>query len=307
MTFITSANCATARQQLATDEHGRHWEHYFIENQYSFSNQIPTRSSYTATEPGKVFYDRGLCRWGSDNPSEVAAPNTASMSTEGIGGLGLLILVALAAAGVYAAKFATKTDQSTDYHPMADAPPLPHVEYNATAAAAAMGAAQPTAHGNIDKAPMTDGGGGGQKLADPNNDGDFIAPWDEPSPTVGEGSPTQNTDTVPTDDRPVAGGLDKLKGMSLKVFKEQLASHGITTESGAFKSVELLNYPGTENILHARMFAFWKEFSSRRVPHAVYFVFGLQDGGNRSAAFKEKYNTAKTWVQNWYSENLGND
>jgi hypothetical protein len=102
-------------------------------------------------------------------------------------------------------------------------------------------------------------------------------------------------------------GLDKLRGVSMKQFKEQLTRLGITAESGCFKSVELLQYPGAALFVERRLRAFWQEFGSTRIPHAVYFVFGLQSGGNRSAEFKQQYAEAKLWVTNWFNENLGDE
>ncbi|MGB3202755.1 MAG: hypothetical protein WBA99_17750 [Nodosilinea sp.] len=102
-------------------------------------------------------------------------------------------------------------------------------------------------------------------------------------------------------------GLDKLRGVSMRQFKEQLTRLGITAESGNFKSVELLKYPGASTIVEQRLRSFWKEFGSTRIPHAVYFVFGLQSGGNRSDQFKQQYEDAKLWVSNWFKENLGDE
>lgn len=99
-------------------------------------------------------------------------------------------------------------------------------------------------------------------------------------------------------------GLDKLRGVSMRQFKDQLTRLGITAESGSFKSVELLKYPGAVNIVECRLRSFWQEFGSARIPHAVYFVFGLQSGGNRSETFKQQYEEAKLWVTNWFKANL---
>jgi hypothetical protein len=137
------------------------------------------------------------------------------------------------------------------------------------------------------------------------------APWDEPENecdgTGDDGDDETGAvidDNLTGDDDSSPYGLDKLRGVSMKQFKDQLTSLGITAESGCFKSVELLQYPGAALFVERRLRAFWQEFGSTRVPHAVYFVFGLQSGGNRSAEFKQQYAEAKLWVTNWFKENL---
>lgn len=150
-----------------------------------------------------------------------------------------------------------------------------------------------------------------RRPSQPATDMGFSAPWDEPE-NGGDDTATDGddeTEAVIDDNLAVIDdgspyGLDKLRGVSMKQFKEQLTSLGITAESGCFKSVELLQYPGAAIFVERRLRAFWQEFGSRRIPHAVYFVFGLQSGGNRSAEFKQQYAEAKLWVTKWFEENL---
>lgn len=142
----------------------------------------------------------------------------------------------------------------------------------------------------------------------------FSAPWDEPANQcdgTGDGGDDETEavidDNLTGDDDRSPYGLDKLRGVSMKQFKEQLTSLGITAESGCFKSVELLQYPGAVLFVERRLRSFWQEYGSTRIPHAVYFVFGIQSGGNRSAEFKQQYEEAKMWVTKWFNENLASD
>lgn len=133
-------NCEDARLTLTTDEHGRAWEHFWLGQRYQFSNQIPNRRSFTTTEPGYVLADRGLCAWqvlprdqavmtataqGYNSPSAMQAmsPNAAG----GEGAMGLLLLLGLAGAAVWAWFNKGEDDFADDYHPMADCPDLPPV------------------------------------------------------------------------------------------------------------------------------------------------------------------------------------
>ncbi|MBW4486118.1 MAG: hypothetical protein KME14_26645 [Tildeniella torsiva UHER 1998/13D] len=177
-------------------------------------------------------------------------------------------------------------------------------------------AAQPTEHaqGDMTTTPpigtATDGDDGGRR-SQPAIAIGSSAPWDDEE----NGCDDTATDaddknaTVIDDRRTIFDdkspyGLDKLRGVSMRQFKDQLTRLGITAESGSFKSVELLKYPGASTIVEQRLRSFWKEFGSARIPHAVYFVFGLQSGGNRSETFKQQYEEAKLWVTNWFKENL---
>ncbi|HSP31468.1 MAG TPA: hypothetical protein VLO13_05585, partial [Halomonas sp.] len=197
-----------------------------------------------------------------------------------------------------------KPDSTDDYHPMADVPDLPWVFWRQSATPTAQASTSQSAKTETDDSPLYEDGRDGQNGSEANDDGVIEVPWDEPAQAVNEPAQPVNGDTVPSGEQGSPYGLDKLRGMSMKQFKEQLAKHGITAESGSFKSVELLKFEGTATIIERRMMAFWQEFGSRRIPHAIYFVFGLQDGGNRSAKFKEQYAEAKLWVSNWIKENL---
>lgn len=300
-------SCSTARVTLATDEIGRTWEHFWLGDNYIFSNQIPNRQSFTTTNPGEVIYQRGLCE-GMAQPSTPNSPQTANAGAAGESAvMGLIMVLAIAGAGVYAWYQKGADDGATGYHPMADVPEMPWVFWRRSATSDSRASTQQAANNEATDSPLSEDGGDSQDGAQPSDDGVIEVPWDEPSPAVNEESTPVNGDTVPADLPKTPYQLDKLKGMSMKDFKAQLAKHGITAEAGAFKSVELLQYDGGKLFVDRRMMAFWQEFGSRRIPHAVYFVFGLQDGGNRSPQFKEKYNQAREWVAQWYQENLPNE
>lgn len=311
-------NCETARFTLSTDEHGRDWEHFWIGDQYKFSNQIPNRMSFTTTDPGKVIGDRGLCYWSAQPSAPPNAAQSAPAMAPGEGGaMGLLLLLGIVGSGVYAWYTKVKPDWSDDYHPMADVPPLPTVYMQSPASATpATGAAAIPALADDSPLPteLSSAVIDRHRLSHPSDAGAFSVPWDEPmTDVIDRHRPVIDPSSDVIDDA-VTGfddgspyGLDKLKGVPLKQFKDQLASQGITADSGSFKTVEMLQYQATTVIVERRMLNFWKEFGSTRIPHAIYFLFGLQDGGNRSPEFKEQYEAARLWVTNWFKENLAHE
>ncbi|MFQ4134775.1 hypothetical protein PGN35_000475 [Nodosilinea sp. PGN35] len=116
-----SNNCESAQVSLSTDEHGRHWEHFWLGQNYAFSNQIPNRQSFTTTNPGEVIYQRSLCQWSA----QPAAPIAAQSAPGDGGAAGLLLLAGIIGSGIYAWMTRRDGDSDSDYHPMADVPPLP--------------------------------------------------------------------------------------------------------------------------------------------------------------------------------------
>lgn len=120
-----SNNCEHAQVTLSTDEHGRNWEHFWLGQNYTFSNQIPNRQSFTTTNPGQVIYERGLCQWSAQSTPPMTAQTAPAMAPGEGGAMGLLLLLGIIGSGVYA--WVTRRDFSVDgdYHPMADVPPLP--------------------------------------------------------------------------------------------------------------------------------------------------------------------------------------
>ena len=310
-----SNNCESAQVSLSTDDQGRAWEHFYVGENYIFSNQIPNRQSFTTTNPGNVIANRGLCYWSTQPQASINPNQTATaMAPSDSGGAGLLLLIGIIGSGVYAWYTKVKPDWSDDYHPMADVPPLPTVYFEPSMADQPMpGHAQ----GDMAEPPPY---GVETAVADDRRPSQapiamgFSAPWDE-AENVGVDTFADGDDeaeaviddnlTVFDDGSPYS--LDKLRGVSMKQFKEQLVSQGLTPESGCFKSVELLQYPGASLFVERRLRAFWQEFGSTRIPHAVYFVFGIQSGGSRSVEFKQQYAEAKLWVTNWFKETLPNE
>lgn len=120
-------NCETAKFSLSTDDTGRHWEHFYLGENYVFSNQIPNRQSFTTTQPGDVIYQRGLCYWSTQQAAPMTAQTAPAMAPGEGGAMGLLLLIGIIGSGVYA--WYTRRDFSvdSDYHPMADVPPLPTI------------------------------------------------------------------------------------------------------------------------------------------------------------------------------------
>ncbi|MBE9159730.1 hypothetical protein IQ265_23255 [Nodosilinea sp. LEGE 06152] len=118
-------NCESAQVSLSTDEHGRNWEHFWLGQNYAFSNQIPNRQSFTTTNPGEVIYQRGLCQWSAQSSAPMTAQSAPAMAPGEGGAMGLLLLVGIIVSGIYAWFTEVKPDCSDDYHPMADVPPLP--------------------------------------------------------------------------------------------------------------------------------------------------------------------------------------
>ncbi|MGB3309967.1 MAG: hypothetical protein WBG32_00125 [Nodosilinea sp.] len=303
--------CDNAQVLLSTDDQGRTWEHFNLGNNYIFSNQIPNRQSFTTTNPGQVIYQRGFCQWSAQPSIPMQAQTTPAMAPGEGGAIGLLLLLGIAGSGIYAWYTKAKPDWSSDYHPMADVPPLPTVYLEPSTANRDM-----PGHAQGDMADPSPFGVSPAVADDHRQSQPPIAmgssvPWDEPE-NDGDDTATDDDDeneTVIDDNLPVFDdgspySLDKLKGVSMQQFKGLLASQGITPESGCFKSIELLQHPGASLFVERRMRAFWQEFGSTRIPHAVYFVFGLQSGGGRSAEFKQQYAEAKLWISNWFKENL---
>lgn len=297
--------CETATVQLSTDDIGRHWEHFSVEGVYSFSNQIPSRASFTTTQPGDVVYDRGLCAWSEQADSQQPMrPATAGAAGE-TAVMGLIMVICIALAGGYAwlKKDAIATD--SDYHPMSDVPEMPLVFMRR-----ALGLEHPDSSGDSatvgDAAPPTDQStGDGHQESQSNEDEPLDIPWDDVPTTGSAVGATVGNDTVQSPGLAGVDGIDRLKGMTMKDFKSQLAANGVNAESGHFKSVDLIKFQDAHHILHYRMLDFWKKYGSTRVPFAVYYIFGLQNGGGRSVNFQQQYDQAKVWVEKWYSEVLG--
>lgn len=140
--------------------------------------------------------------------------------------------------------------------------------------------------------------------SNPDDAGDATAPVEAVS--NGDDVTADAALTSPTnseDGHTVSGsyGIDKLKGVSLKQFRSMLQAQGITHENGCFKSVEAVDLSHSEQYVRARLKAFWDEFHSRKINHAVYFVFGLQSGGGRSEEATARFIRAKEYVEDWFS------
>ncbi len=131
-------HCEDAAVTLSTDNQGRDWEHFWIGDQYKFSNQIPNRQSFSTTTPGWIIADRGLCGWAGEPPPRQpvavtvaptqplnAAASDLNQQVGPTGGVGLLIVLGLIAAGVWAYYHRGGDDFTDDYHPMADVPNYP--------------------------------------------------------------------------------------------------------------------------------------------------------------------------------------
>ena len=132
---MTPPSCETASLTLENDTQGRTWEHYWLGPKYQLSNQIPNRASYTRTQPGWILADTGLCAWQGQPPARIAevatiapqpiaAPPVQAAVGGGDGAMGLLLLVGMAGAGVWA-WIGRDKEIDPDYHPMADAPSFP--------------------------------------------------------------------------------------------------------------------------------------------------------------------------------------
>lgn len=301
-----SSSCDQASFSLRTDDIGRHWEDFFIAGEYQFSNQIPSINSYTTTTPGKVFYDRGLCSWQAP-PTERPGAQYAQASAGGeTAVMGLIMVLCIAGAGVYAWFKRGESETDPDYHPMSDVPEMPWVWVKRQFTNEDRATTGDSATTQGDSQESEDGTGDSQNESQANDDGVLDVPWDDVTPTGAAVGATGAADTVPQPSATPAYGIDRLKGTSMKAFKEQLAKNGVDVESGHFKSVELLRFKDAQHIVHYRMLEFWKQYGSKRVPFAVYYVFGLQNGGSRSPQFMQNYDLATEWIKNWYSEVLGN-
>lgn len=109
--------CENASTQVNSDSQGRAWEHFFLDKQYIFSNQIPNLQSWTRTDPGWVLNDNSYCQWAGTPPPRMretlpqGVTTTQALANEPIqaatnegmtsGGFGLLVLLAAGAAGVW--------------------------------------------------------------------------------------------------------------------------------------------------------------------------------------------------------------
>lgn len=132
--------CEDGRITLSRDNQGRAWEHFWINNRYQFSNQIPNLTSFSTTEPGWILNDRALCGWAGTPPPRIPAtvdgsiPATAptvpsgtqaqvttSPAPEGMAdpSAGGLMLLALVGAGIWQYVAQRRKPQS-GYNPYAD-------------------------------------------------------------------------------------------------------------------------------------------------------------------------------------------
>ncbi len=111
--------CEAAQTSISADTQGRSWEHFWLGQNYQFSNQIPNQESWTRTDPGWVMNDNGYCQWQGQPPERMRevsptgqalavvqnapTPTQANAATGGMtdGGFGVLVLLAAAAAGVW--------------------------------------------------------------------------------------------------------------------------------------------------------------------------------------------------------------
>ena len=81
-------NCEQASTNVFTDNQGRAWEQFNLNNQGVFLNQIPDVQSFTRTNPGWVLADNGYCSWAYAPPERirvempVITPTTLETSVE---------------------------------------------------------------------------------------------------------------------------------------------------------------------------------------------------------------------------------
>lgn len=107
-------NCEQASTHVFTDNQGRAWEQFNLNNQGVFLNQIPDVQSFTRTNPGWVLADNGYCTWVGQPPARirtempVLAPATVAPSTvptaeadPGVA-MGFMVLIALAGSAGFA-------------------------------------------------------------------------------------------------------------------------------------------------------------------------------------------------------------
>ena len=64
-------NCEQASTNVFTDNQGRAWEQFNLNNQGVFLNQIPDVQSFTRTNPGWVLADNGYCSWAYVPPERI--------------------------------------------------------------------------------------------------------------------------------------------------------------------------------------------------------------------------------------------
>ena len=147
-------SCETASLTLENDTQGRTWEHYWLGQKYQLSNQIPNRASYTRTQPGWILADSGLCAWQGQPPARIAevatiapqpiaSPPVQAAVGGGDGAMGLLLLLGMAGAGVWA-WIGRDKDIDPSYHPMSDAPSFPLVSTDETEPGFLSGVTEPS-------------------------------------------------------------------------------------------------------------------------------------------------------------------
>lgn len=299
--------CSTARQQITTNPDGSVWEHFYLEGQYRFSNQIPNRESFTTADPGQLFYDRGQCRWDVD-PQQQPGPQANQAGSAGeTAVIGLIMVGCIAASGIYAWLKRKDTATDSDYHPMSDLQDLPVVLYNRIVGKKTGVTTGDCATTEDEDEPLEESTSDGQNESEPAGDKVIDAPWDDIDDNGATVAATVGTDRTTTPAEARGDRLDKLRGMSLKTFKDQLSKNNVSTENGSFLSVEVLKFPATETLAYKKMRRFWNEYASTRAAFAVYYLFGLQNGGRRSVEFTTKYEEATQWVKNWYHSELGHE
>ena len=64
-------NCEQSSTHVFTDNQGRAWEQFNLNNQGVFLNQIPDVQSFTRTNPGWVLADNGYCSWVGQPPARI--------------------------------------------------------------------------------------------------------------------------------------------------------------------------------------------------------------------------------------------
>lgn len=128
-------NCEQASTNVFTDNQGRAWEQFNLNNQGVFLNQIPDVQSFTRTNPGWVLADNGYCTWVGQPPARirtempVLAPATVAPSTvptaeadPGVA-MGFMVLIALAGSAGFAYWKRQREDKEIEkYNPHAHIP-----------------------------------------------------------------------------------------------------------------------------------------------------------------------------------------
>jgi len=134
---MSNLYCESAQTSISGDNQGRSWEHFWLDQSYKFSNQIPNQESWTRTDPGWVLADNGYCRWQHTPPEKMRdfapdgqalavvenapLPTQSNVVNGGMsdGGFGVLVLLAAVAAGALWWVNRGKQPDPT-YHPHAD-------------------------------------------------------------------------------------------------------------------------------------------------------------------------------------------